>query len=76
MVHAKRIIEERSKQSGNRLGGQAFSINTRSGQSVYDAPYCALAIARHSGVATADRTLANKLQDVFPFIVHLSAIRP
>jgi len=25
---------------------------------------------------SVDRTLANKSQDVFPFLVHLSAIRP
>ena len=44
--------------------------------SVYDALYCALAIERRCDFVTADRALANKLQGVFPFIVHLSAIKP
>jgi predicted nucleic acid-binding protein len=37
----------------------------------YDAHCCALAIERHCEFVTADRTLANKLQGVFPFLVHL-----
>jgi hypothetical protein len=44
--------------------------------SVYDALYSALAIEHRCDFATADRALANKLQGVFPFIVHLSAIKP
>jgi hypothetical protein len=44
--------------------------------SVYDALYCALAIEHRCDFVTADRALANKLQGVFPFIVHLSAIKP
>lgn len=44
--------------------------------SVYDALYGALAIAHRCDFVTADRALANKLQGVFPFIVHLSAIKP
>ena len=44
--------------------------------SVYDALYCAIAMERCCEFVTADRTLANKLQSVFPFIVHLSEIKP
>jgi predicted nucleic acid-binding protein len=44
--------------------------------SVYDALYSALAIEHRCDFVTADRALANKLQGVFPFIVHLSAIKP
>ena len=44
--------------------------------SVYDALYCALAIEHRCDFVTADRALANQLQGVFPFIVHLSAIKP
>jgi predicted nucleic acid-binding protein len=44
--------------------------------SVYDALYCALAIEHRCDFVTADRALAKKLQGVFPFIVHLSAIKP
>ena len=44
--------------------------------SVDDALYCALAIGHRCDFVTADRALANKLQGVFPFIVHLSAIKP
>jgi predicted nucleic acid-binding protein len=43
--------------------------------SVYDALYCALAIEHRCDFVTADR-LANQLQGVFPFMVHLSAIKP
>lgn len=53
----------------------AFSIALKHKHSVYDALYCALALERHCDFVTADRTLANKLQNVFPFIVHLSAIK-
>lgn len=44
--------------------------------SVYDALYGALAIEHRCDFVTADRALANKLQGVFPFIVHLLAIKP
>jgi predicted nucleic acid-binding protein len=44
--------------------------------SVYDALYSALAIEHRCDFVTADRALANKLHGVFPFIVHLSAIKP
>ncbi len=54
----------------------ALQIALRHKHSVYDAVYCALAIERCRDFVTADRTLANRLQDVFPFIVHLSAIKP
>ena len=42
----------------------------------YDAIYCALAIERRCDFVTADRTFVNKLQGVFPFMVHVSAIKP
>jgi predicted nucleic acid-binding protein len=44
--------------------------------SVYDALCCALAIEHRCDFVTADQALANKLQGVFPFIMHLSAIKP
>jgi predicted nucleic acid-binding protein len=56
------------------LADAALQIALKHKHPIYDALYCALAIERH--FVTADRTLATKLQDVFPFIVHLSAIRP
>jgi predicted nucleic acid-binding protein len=54
----------------------ALQVALKHNHSVYDALYCALAIERRCDFVTADRTLANKLHGVFPFIVHLSAIRP
>jgi predicted nucleic acid-binding protein len=54
----------------------ALQIALRHKHSVYDALYCALAIERRCDFVTADRTLVNKLQGVFPFIVHVSNIRP
>jgi predicted nucleic acid-binding protein len=54
----------------------ALQIALRHKHSVYDAVYCALAIERNCDFVTADRTLANRLQGVFPFIVHISAIKP
>lgn len=53
----------------------ALQIALKHKHSVYDAIYCALAIERHCDFVTADRTLANKLQGVFPFIMHVSAIK-
>ena len=54
----------------------ALQAALKHNHSVYDALYCALAIQRQCDFVTADRTLANKLQGAFPFIVHLSAIKP
>jgi len=54
----------------------ALQVALKHNHSVYDALYCALAIDRRCDFVTADRTLANKLHDVFPFIVHLPAIKP
>jgi len=54
----------------------ALQAALKHNHSVYDALYCALAIDRRCDFVTADRTLANKLHDVFPFIVHLPAIKP
>jgi predicted nucleic acid-binding protein len=54
----------------------ALQIALEYKHSVYDSLYCALAIERECNFVTADRVLANKLQTVFPFIVHISAIKP
>jgi predicted nucleic acid-binding protein len=54
----------------------AFRVALRHSHSVYDALYCALAIERRCDFVTADGALANKLRGAFPFIVHLSAIKP
>jgi predicted nucleic acid-binding protein len=54
----------------------ALQVALKHNHSIYDALYCALAIERRCDFVTADRALANKLQGVFPFIVHLSAIKP
>jgi predicted nucleic acid-binding protein len=58
------------------MASAALQIALNQSHSVYDAIYCALAIERRCDFVTADKTLANKLQSVFPFIVHLSAIKP
>ena len=47
----------------------ALRIALKHKHSVYDAFYCALASERNCDFVTTDRMLANKLQDVFPFIV-------
>ena len=54
----------------------ALQVALKHNHSVYDALYCALAIQRNCDFVTADRTLANKLHSVFPFVVYLSAINP
>jgi len=54
----------------------ALQVALKHNNSVYDTLYCALAIEHRCDFVTADRALANKLQGVFPFIVHLSAIKP
>lgn len=59
-----------------KLTDDALQIALTQKHSVHDAVYCALAIGRRCDFVTADRTLANKLQGVFPFIVHLSAVTP
>jgi predicted nucleic acid-binding protein len=62
--------------SSGTVSESAFSIALKHNHSVYDAIYCALAHERTCDFVTADRILANKLGTVFPFIVHLSAIKP
>ena len=57
------------------IADAAFQLALKHKHSVY-ALYCALAIERKCDFVTADKTLANKLQGVFPFIVHLSDIKP
>jgi len=54
----------------------ALQVVLKYNHSVYDALYGALAIEHRCDFANADRALANKLHGVFPFIVHLSAIKP
>ncbi len=54
----------------------ALQLALTHNHSPYDAIYCALAIKRRCDFVTADRTLVNKLQGVFPFMVHISAIKP
>lgn len=54
----------------------ALRLALQHNHSVYDSLYCAIAIKRRCDFVTADRKLANKLQGVFPFIVHISTIEP
>ncbi len=58
------------------VADRALQVALKHNHSVYDALYCALAIQRQCDFVTADQTLANKLQSVFPFIVYLSAVKP
>jgi len=53
----------------------AFRLALKHSHSVYDALYCALAIERRCDLVTADRRLVSKLHSVFPFIIHLSAVK-
>jgi predicted nucleic acid-binding protein len=57
------------------VASAALQVALKHNHSVYDALYCALAIERGCDFVTADRTLVNKLQGMFPSIVHLSAIK-
>jgi predicted nucleic acid-binding protein len=59
-----------------KLADDALQIALTQKHSVHDAMYCALAIRRRCAFVTADQTLANKLQSVFPFIVRLSTLKP
>ena len=54
----------------------ALSLALRHNHSIYDLLYCALAIERNGELVTADQTLVNKLGTDFPFITHLSTIKP
>ena len=58
------------------LADAALQLALAHSHSPYDAIYCALAIERRCDFVTADQTLVNKLQGVFPFMVHISAIKP
>ena len=49
------------------MADATLQVALKHSHSVYDVLYCALAIERHCDFVTADRTLANKLQGVFPF---------
>jgi predicted nucleic acid-binding protein len=76
LIHRDLLTLPLSLVASGTLVDAALQIALKHKHSVYDAFYCALAIERQCDFVTADRVLANKLQDVFPFIVHLSAIRP
>lgn len=43
---------------------------------VYDALYCALAMERQCDFVTADLTMVNKFRGDFPFVRHLSTLKP
>ena len=76
LIHRDLLTLPLSLIASGTVAEAAFQIALKHNHSVYDALYCALAIQRQCDFVTADRTLANKLQGVFPFIVHLSAITP
>jgi predicted nucleic acid-binding protein len=76
LIHRDFLTLPLSLIASGTLADAALQIALKHKHSVYDAFYCALAIGRHCDFVTADRTLANELQDVFPFIVHLSGIKP
>ena len=75
LIHRDLLTLPLSLIASGKVADAALQIALRQKHSVYDAIYCALAIERCEFV-TADWTLANKLQDVFPFTVHISAIKP
>ena len=76
LIHRDLLTLPLSLIASGTVAEAAFQIALKHNHSVYDALYCALAIQRQCDFVTADRTLANKLQGVFQFIVHLSAITP
>jgi predicted nucleic acid-binding protein len=76
LIHRDLLSLPFSLIASETLTDAALQIALKHNHSVYDALYRALAIERRCDFVTADRTLANKLQGVFPFIVHLSAIKP
>jgi predicted nucleic acid-binding protein len=76
LIHRDLLTLPLSLIASGTVADAALHIALRHNHSVYDALYCALAIEKGCDFVTADRTLANKLQSMFPFIVHLSAIQP
>ena len=76
LIHRDLLTLPLSLVPSGTLADAALQIALKHKHSVYDAFYCALALERQCDFVTADRVLANKLQDVFPFIVPLSAITP
>jgi predicted nucleic acid-binding protein len=58
------------------LAEAAFQLAMEHRHPVYDALYCTLAIDRRCDFVTADQTLVNKFRRDFPFVRHLSTIKP
>jgi predicted nucleic acid-binding protein len=58
------------------LAEAALELAMKSGHPVYDALYCTLAMERHCDFVTADQTMVNKFRGDFPFVRHLSTIKP
>jgi predicted nucleic acid-binding protein len=76
LIHRDLLTLPLSLIASGTIAEAAFQMALKHNHSPYDALYCALAFDRRCDFVTADRTLANKLQGTFPFIVHLSAIKP
>ena len=76
LIHRDFLTLPLSLIASGTVAEAALQIALEHNHSVYDALYCALAIESHCDFVTADRTLVNKLQGVFPFIVHLSTLKP
>ena len=75
LIHRDILTLPLTLVASGTLAAAAFQFALKHKHSVYDAFYCALAIERNCDFLTADRALANKLRDVFPFIVHLSGFK-
>ena len=58
------------------LAESAFQLAMKHKHPVYDSLYCTLAKERRCDFVTADQTLVNKFGGDFPFVRHLSAIKP
>ena len=58
------------------LAEAALQLAIKHKHPVYDAIYCSLAMDRHCDFVTADQTMANKFRDDYPFVRHLSTIKP
>lgn len=76
LIHQDLLTLPLSLIASGTVADPVLQLALKYNHSVYDALYCALAIERRCDFVTADRTLANKLHGVFPFIMHLSAIKP
>lgn len=76
LIHRELLTLPLSLIASGTVADAALQIALEQKHSVYDAIYCALAIERQCNFVTAGRTLANKLQGVFPFIMYLSDVKP